>query len=320
MPASDAGFNYPTDEALRHHLIRLFRARGAEASDFVLVSREPLEVSRTHPSERVICAVDGRNRDICCKYGGHSDAAHVRYGHRHGIAYEAAVYDRLLSALDVTVPGFLGAVEETGPSWLVMEFFDGSTTVTRSGSPEALAETGRWLGDFHRQAETLAASAAAAFLFRHSAVYYRACAERTLEFAALRAKPYRWLGAVARRYMDEAVPALSAQQTVIHGEFYSSNVLYRSGVVVPVDWESAAIGAPEIDLAFLLERWPEEEGAAVVEAYVAARWTDGAPADFFARLDWARMFSQFRWLGDRKEWTLDPENRWRFEILRQYAI
>ena len=319
MPGSDIEAGYPSDAALRHHLRELLKVRGATAPHCEITEREPLELARTHPSERVVCLVDGRREELYCKYGGHSDAAHLRHGHRHGIRYEAAVYEHTLRAIDLPIARFRGAVESGESTWLVMDYLNSAGPVSRTGIAGALSEAGRWLGSFHRQSAVIAVSPAAEFLYRHSAAHYLGCAERTLEFAAPLITQYPWLAAAANRYAEWAVPQLLAEQAVIHGEFYSSNVLYRDGEVVPVDWESAAVGAPEIDLAFLLEGWSDADRTSVIEAYASARWPNGSRPDISSRLQAATMFSQFRWLGDRPEWTVDRENRWRFKILRECA-
>jgi thiamine kinase-like enzyme len=97
--------------------------------------------------------------------------------------------------------------------------------------------------------------------------------------------------------------------------------LWGRGVILPIDWESAAIGAPEIDLAFLLlEGWSADDRVRVLRRYAETRWSGAAPPDFGARFDAAVMFTQFRWLGDRLEWTADRENQWRFKLLLEYAF
>ena len=314
-------FTYPPDGLLCQRLAELF-ALGFDAStpDVTIIEREPMPVASSHPMERVVIDVNGRREYLCCKYGRQTDPAHFQHGHRHGTAYETAVYERVLEPLDVTAPRVFGLIDKGDWRWLVMAYLDDAISVSRTGRLEVLAEAGRWLGNFHRQTEGWAASNRVSFLQRQTADYYLTCAERTLEFCARVPRPRPWLAEAARRYRANAVPLLVNQQTVIHGEFYSNNVLYRDDVILPVDWESAAIGAPEIDLTFLLEGWPEEARVGVLQAYVEARWRSLAPPDFDARLTAATMFSQFRWLGDRPEWTADPANNWRFETLRKAAL
>jgi thiamine kinase-like enzyme len=103
--------------------------------------------------------------------------------------------------------------------------------------------------------------------------------------------------------------------TVIHGEFYPKNVLFHDGTIYPVDWESAAIGAAEIDLAALIEGWPAETVQACTQEYKGARWPTGVPVDFERRLAGARLYLQFRWLGDQPDWTVAESSLWRFEQL-----
>jgi thiamine kinase-like enzyme len=81
------------------------------------------------------------------------------------------------------------------------------------------------------------------------------------------------------------------------------NILYRRGTVYPVDWESAAIGAGEIDLATLTEGWPEKVVEQCEMRYQQVRWPEGPHADFRQTLNAARLYLPFRWLGDRPEWT-----------------
>jgi len=86
-----------------------------------------------------------------------------------------------------------------------------------------------------------------------------------------------------------------------------------------VDWESAAVAAGETDLAALTEGpWAEEIVRQCESEYQCARWGSGRPADFERRLDAARLYLHFRWLGERPDSnTADREKAsWRFKELR----
>ena len=96
---------------------------------------------------------------------------------------------------------------------------------------------------------------------------------------------------------------LSVPQTVIHGEYFPMNILYRDGVIYPIDWESGAIAVGEIDLASLTADWPSEIVQECEHEYERWRWPDRSPSDFRKVLDAARLYWLFRWLGDRPEWT-----------------
>src|SRR5439155_23698855 len=109
--------------------------------------------------------------------------------------------------------------------------------------------------------------------------FYESFAEGVddLVAAVKRSKP--WLGTVRDAFREE-IPALSAPpQVIVHGEFFPANVLSRDGVIYPVDWESAAVGAGEIDLAALIELWPEDIATACRDEYIRARWPEGPPRD-----------------------------------------
>lgn len=50
---------------------------------------------------------------------------------------------------------------------------------------------------------------------------------------------------------------------IMHGDFHLANVMYRpdgAQIAAVVDWELATIGAPLIDLGWLLATWPDEDG------------------------------------------------------------
>ena len=118
--------------------------------------------------------------------------------------------------------------------------------------------------------------------------------------------------AVGRRLCD-------AFQRVPPGDspFFAENVLISEGRVVPVDWEAAASGAGEIDVASLLLDWDEQSSEAMVDAYLTARWPASAPPGFSDRLLAAQLYVAFRWLGEWPEWTRDPEYRPQFDRLHE---
>ena len=115
-------------------------------------------------------------------------------------------------------------------------------------------------------------------------------------------------------------PLLAAPATVIHGEFYINNILVRRKNVFPVDWESTAIAAGEIDLAALVEGpWRENVVRRCEREYQRSRWPDGAPHDFERTLDAARLYLYFRWLGERPDWTVREATLWRYDHLHGTA-
>jgi len=63
----------------------------------------------------------------------------------------------------------------------------------------------------------------------------------------------------------------------------------------------------------------EAEAAGADAVSVSLRSPDGAPATFRRTLAAARIYVQFRWLGDRPEKTVLEKTLWRFDHLRGAA-
>jgi aminoglycoside phosphotransferase (APT) family kinase protein len=128
---------------------------------------------------------------------------------------------------------------------------------------------------------------------------------------------------------ERAVERLAAlPTTLIHGEFYASNVLIgRDGTgprVCPIDWEMAAVGPGLVDLAALVSgRWTDAERIALARAYHAALTEAGDPAPppeekFLKAIDDCRLHLAVQWLGWSADWTPPPEHTqdWLAEALQ----
>lgn len=132
---------------------------------------------------------------------------------------------------------------------------------------------------------------------------------------------YPWLSHLFTAFGQVTRILLDAQQTIIHGEYYPDNILYRAASVYPVDWETAAIAPGEIDLATLTDNWPQEVVERCQRAYVQARYSNSAPdQNFERRLAAARLYVQVHWLGYETdplhpEWSERTVGAWRFEQL-----
>lgn len=300
---------------------------GALSSALLELQEEEIEVRRV---ERWIgagtanawiadCRLGTDTAQLFCK---RSDApAQSSAGHRRGIAFEADVYTSVLSAVDLPSPKFFGAdADAASGGWLFLENLAGAHSIDLCEEPEAaLAAAAAWSGAFHAATEPLVGSPATSSVPAYDLDYYCGWAARAERFAAPVIREVAWLPAARRRWRDLAGELLAAPPAVIHGEFYPKNVLYRGGVVYPVDWETAAVGPGEIDLACLVERWPAAVADACEDSYRRARWPGAAPEGFSRTLDVARLYVLFRWLGERPEWTLARASRERFERLRVLA-
>jgi hypothetical protein len=291
-----------------------------------VLSRKLPRFMYTYPNEVVTCRLpDGRKRRVFIKY--EAGRGHASFGHRGNVGYEARVYQRLLRSLPGFRPRFLGALTGTGDTWLMLEFAYGAARVfdlhahESTGQARALVESARWIGQFHAACEARIRDPALSFLKRYDAEYYRGWARRMIEFSRpLRAR-FPWLDQLRKRGDAWFKPLLTAPQTVIHGEFYSKTILVRKEKLFVVDWESAAVAAGDIDLATLSEgkHWRGPIARRCEREYRRVRWPEGTPADFKRRLDAARMYLHFRWLGERPEKAVSERNLWRYQQLSAVA-
>jgi aminoglycoside phosphotransferase (APT) family kinase protein len=87
----------------------------------------------------------------------------------------------------------------------------------------------------------------------------------------------RWLGHLAGfRFrelpgIDEAADWLrrhkprSYRPGILHGDYQFANVMFRHGapaqLAAIVDWEMGTVGDPKLDLAWMIQRWPEDTSA-----------------------------------------------------------
>jgi hypothetical protein len=305
----------PDPQTLTAGLTLALRSEGRPAEPVTVLGREPNPYASTFPSEIVTCRLpDGSKRRLFCKYGAGADRG--VHGHKGGVPYEAGVYRHLLQPLQARVPALYGAYTEdgTGRTWLICAYLGGSDLLHRK--PSALSQAARWIGRFHQLSAACLRQAPLPFLNTYTAEYYLGWARRTSTFAKGLRSRYPWLSRLCERFEEAIALLLAPPLPVIHGEYYPGNILLHRGVVYPVDWESAAVAAGEIDLASLTERWSEAAARCCAAAYRRARWARAAPADFGRRLAAARLYLAFRWLGERPDWTTDERIGWRFEELR----
>ena len=284
-----------------------------------LVGRRVNYESSTFPSEVVTCRSDGaRELNLFFKYA--SDHFRHDYRHRGGVDYEAEVYRQVLQVARVTAPTFYGTHQDamSKRTWLILGYLANTTRVSRSADPDAMIKAARWLGRFHSINQERLSCEPLPTLIRYDVDYYLGWARRSAQFAAKSSASLSWLPTLCARFEDLTPHLLAAPATVIHGEFYPQNVLMHAGSPHPVDWESAAVAAGEIDLASLTDRWPAHVSSACERTYQQARWPSGAPAHFSKTLEVARIYVHLRWLGDWSEVSA-KDCRWRLDHLRACA-
>jgi aminoglycoside phosphotransferase (APT) family kinase protein len=312
----------PASSAVQHALSRILA--GGDPEGVSLVNREPHAHASTFPSEVITCRIPGgRTLKLFCKYVTR-DVETV--GERQiEPLYEARVYEQLLEGLPLPTAKLYGSWTEgpPGEAWLVFEYLEGSARLALVDDPEAaLEEAAAWIGSFHARIEGRARPEArsGSFLRRFDRAHYESRLQRMRRATRAVISEHAWLESLAHRFDQVIAHLLEAPQTVIHGEYYPNNILCRSGELVPIDWETAAIAPGELDLAALTERWPEPVAARCRRRYLEAR---GRPAgeDFELALTAARMYANVYWLGypreaSGKKWSLSQRGGWRLDQLR----
>ena len=319
-------FSLPDLPRLAAGLASVFADKKSTACSVTVTEREPNFYASTFPSEIVTCSLaDGTQLKVLSKYGRDSAPNHNDY---RGLGYEGAVYRQVLGPLKFSAPLFYGSYSEsaTGQLWLLLEYLENNVRLnyldddqlTCSGVyGDGLTSAVRWLGSFHAANEARLASSELSFLQRYNSDYYDKWIQRTLEFATDLRQRYRWLDPLCRHSEDVVELLMTGPLTVIHGEYTVHNILVRNDKIYPVDWESAAIAAGEIDLASLSEGWPAETIRRCEIEYCRTRWPGPGIGNFERRLDAARLYWNFRWLGKARERTISEKSNWRFKSLQE---
>jgi thiamine kinase-like enzyme len=303
----------PERDELAITLTSLLSSTASLDGPLTIVRREPV-VQGSYPKEIVTCHLDdGRTLRVLCKYAAEYD--HRAHGHRGGVAHEAVVYQRLLQPLELVTPKLYGVHTDAarGGVWLVVEYLENSMYVSRAVEPEAIGLAARWIGQFHAASQQRLKTTIMPFLKPYDEDYYLGWAQRAWQYLDICHHHTPWLEQICRSYNEAVTSLLSVPPVVVHGEYYPRNVLWCDGTIYPVDWESTRLAAGEIDLASLVERWPEEIVQECEGQYQAARWPEGTPEGFQRRLWAARLYLNFRWLSDR---PATSDIKWRLEALQ----
>jgi Phosphotransferase enzyme family len=195
--------------------------------------------------------------------------------------------------------------------WLFLERIDGQP-LSEVGEAEDWRRAARWLAGMHGgfAGEAHALRSAPHFV-HYNRAFFQAWMDRAVSFTAgsgPRRLAIDWLAARYDRIVERLV---ALPMTLIHGEFYASNVLVRrdagsAGPIAPIDWEMAGIGPSLVDLAALTAgRWRNDEPLDLAAAYCAALPVElrSSWADFLQGLQLCRVHVAVQWLGWSRTWS-----------------
>jgi hypothetical protein len=309
----------PSDAELREALEPALLEAGVGAP--AEIRRRPFEYATSFPLEELeLTLEDGARLCLIFKrldWDALSEAARAaKPRFLHDPLREPAVYASILAPAALGAPRHYGSPDDPrdGRHWLFIERIEGRE-LYQVGERELWEAVARWLGAMHlRLGAHLDRHARSGRLIDYDGAFYRRWLERARSFRGAPGQPEsraRSLDWLAARY-EPAIDELAAMpKTVIHGEFYASNVLVSGGAadprVSPVDWELAAAAPGLVDLAALVSGgWSDEDREAIVAAYRSV----ADPASCSARqLDLARLHLAVQWLGWAEPSWRPPEGQ-----------
>jgi len=305
----------PDSESLSFVLSKVLNENGFVEGNIKVLDRQPNIYSSTYPSEVVTCLLpNGHTLQIFCKYGS------LEYFDPRGdIYYEAIVYRNILQPLPVSSPVFYGfhAGEKESGKWLFLEYIDRAIRVSKAEGADPMIQAASWIGRFHAATEINLSHASTAFLVSCDVDHYLGLTRRVLLLTDHLHHRFAWLSRICEQFDRMATLLVPNKRTVIHGEYYPKNILYQEGVVRPVDWQTAAIAAGEIDLASLTHNWPAEIVYECEREYQRTRWPEHGNEDFRQVLGVARLYILIRHLGSHEEWKRGHRYMpWYFEKLK----
>jgi thiamine kinase-like enzyme len=294
-------FLFPDIKKLNPQLERIINKVHSPLHMVKLINRKPYDYRSTSPAEIISVSLDdGQIIALFCKYSG--SHTQYSYGHRGGVEYETLVYKNILNKISLRSARYYGIFKkENNETCLVIEYLKSSKLLKDSRDPRYFGKAAAWIGNLHRMYESRLLSS----IKIYNEDYYMIWLKRVESLLEVLKERYPWLPSVCNYFKENLHFLSDSMQTFIHGEYYTKNILIQKGIVYPIDWESAAIGPGEIDLASLIEDWDENRKNIALKSYLKARWPDGnfSESEFRKRLLLVKIYFFLRWTGE----YIDPE-------------
>ncbi len=309
----------PDDEALLAILAPTFEHRSVAS-----LVRRPYRYATSFPLEELeLTFDDGGEVALIFKDLAwdrlHDDARGSKPRFLYEPRRDIDTYRRILTPAAIG-PRCYAAVSQTDPPrrWLFLEKVPG-VELWQVGELDVWGAVAAWLGRFHARFAGQMAQLRAAnpFLLECDSEWFALWCDRARD-RLTESPDHRapMLLAALARY-DAVVDSLTELPvTLVHGEFYPSNILVDLSLteprVCPIDWEMAATGPGLLDLAALSAGWDGATRELLVESYRAGLAEDGgrvAPLDqMLVDLDRCQLHLALQWLGWARGWSAPAEH------------
>jgi hypothetical protein len=256
----------------------------------------PPHVGKRYRAEFVHVALGDERLDLFVKHGPAIDVDDpFKGGMPGGLSYEAVAHEQAQRTYPHSTARAYGLyVDGSGDATLLFE-----RVILRHGEPAepiSIDDYAAWLGRFQRT-YSLSARGKEREVFTITRSFlgmWLERAEATIHSLGFEALP----PTTAALYEDDVRCLTTVDPVLLHGDFYSDNVLQAAdGTLRIIDWELAAMGAGEIDLATLLLGRSDRTQQACVAAYVESRYDHSAPRLIARRLLAARTYVLLRILS-----------------------
>jgi hypothetical protein len=259
------------------------------------------------------------------------EARRVRPNESYRPEREIIVYRDILNTAGLGTATCFGSLidQDADRYWLLLEKVAAVELYT-IGDLSVWRQVARWLASMHSQfSKSSHIRQPRQTLLNYDAHFFDACLERaeaqiTRRAAECKINPAR-MSNIWTQYRKAASRICSLPKTLIHGEFYASNILvsgqdadYR---ICAVDWETAGIGAGLLDLAALVSgKWTEWQRQDLARAYFEELDRPQKLNNFeqFAsELLSCRLHIAVAWLGWTPDWQppLAHQHNWLEEAL-----
>ena len=293
-------------------IIRLDRKRSEYASSF------PLE-------ELTVFLEDGQNLQLVLKnLNPQALAPEAREAKPQFLldpGREILVYRDVLAKANLGTAKYYGSIidEPASRYWLFLERVDGRE-LYQVGDFSIWQQVARWLATMHNRLPILLSDDHC--FSRYNAEYYQLWIDRAVAF--WEASPKHSLAGskdlmgLSRVYPQIVEQLVALPVTVVHGEFYASNILVQGNGAVdricPVDWERTALASGALDVAALVAgKWTEPQKYELAMHYHQHLVGEGQNTrqreEFLRALYLSRLHLAVQWLGWSANWSPPKEHR-----------